>query len=100
MTVDAAVEFEVAEKAKSEMGTVAASIQSVASALSGTDNPVALFDWFFSFLKTLEKFNGVVDKIATVSITLHLASQSMIFRLSRFILTRKQRGLSSLLFPR
>jgi len=49
------------------MRTVAAPIQSVASALNGTDNPIALVDWISSFLKALEKFNGVVDKIATVS---------------------------------
>ena len=56
------------------MSTVATPIQSVASALSGMDNPIALVDWISSFLKTLEKFHAVVDKIATVSIILSPAS--------------------------
>jgi len=64
------------------MGTVAVSIQGVASVFTGTDNPIALVDWFSSFLRTLEKFNGVVDKIVTVSIILCPAIQPMIFRLS------------------
>ena len=79
------------------MSFVAGPIRSAASAV---DNPIALVDWFSSFLKTLEKFNGVVDKIATVSITLCPAIQSTIIQLSRFILARNQRGPSSLLFPR
>ena len=52
------------------MSTVAASIQSVASAVIGTDNPIALVDWTSSFLKALENFHAAVDKIATVSTTL------------------------------
>ena len=59
------------------MGTVAVPIQSAASVLNGTNNPIALIDWIFSFLKTLEKFNGVVDKIATVRISIALCSASL-----------------------
>ena len=66
MTVDAA--REAAKKANSEMNTIAAPTQSVASALD--TNPIALVDWISSFLTALEKFNAVADKIATVSITL------------------------------
>ena len=64
------------------MRTITVSIQSVASVLSGTDNPTALVDWISSFLRTLEKFNGVVGKIATVriSITLCSASPAMLIR--------------------
>jgi len=51
------------------MNIDAAPIQSVASAVSGTDNPISLVDWISSFIQTLEKFN-VGNKIATVSITL------------------------------
>jgi len=72
--------LEATKQATSSMSTVAAPIQSVASAVSGTDNPIALVDWISSFLKTLEKFNGVVDEIATVSITLYPASLSMPIR--------------------
>ena len=52
------------------MNTVTGPVQSVASALGGTDNLTALVDWISTFLKALEKFNTVADKIATVSITL------------------------------
>jgi len=77
-TVDAARELEAAEKANSDVNTVTVPIQSVASALSGTDNPIPLVNWISSFLKTLEKFNGVVDKIATVSFTLCPESPPML----------------------
>ena len=81
-TVNAARELEAAEKTSSEMSTVAAPIESATSVLSGTDNPIPLLDWISSLLKSLEKFNGIVDKIATVriSITLCSASQSMLTR--------------------
>jgi len=46
----------------------------------GISNLISLVDSISSFLKTLEKFNGVVDRIATVSITLCLASPSMLIR--------------------
>ena len=62
------------------MGAIAAPLQSVASAVTGTIDLIALGDWFSSFLKTLEKFNDVVDNIATVNITLCLASPSMLIR--------------------
>jgi len=100
MAVDAARELEATKKATSEMKTLAAPLENMASGVSGTDNPIAIVDGISSFLETLKKFNSVVDKIATVSITISSACLSMIIRLSRFILTRKQRGLSSLLFPR
>ena len=79
-TLDPAREREATKKANSDMSAVSAPIQRAASALSGTDNPIALVDWISSFLKTLEKFNDVVDKIATVSITLSPASPSMLIR--------------------
>ena len=75
-TVDPARELSAAEKANSKMSTVAAPIQTVASALSGTDNPIALVDWISSLLKSLKKFHATVDQIATVSITLWTASPS------------------------
>ena len=62
------------------MSTVTGSIQSAASAVGDTNNPIDLVDWMSSFLKTLENFNGVVDKIATVGITLCPVSPSMLIR--------------------
>jgi len=62
------------------MSIVAVPIQSTASAVSSTDNPIYLVNWISSFLKTLEKFNAVVDKIATVSISLCPASPPMLIR--------------------
>jgi len=64
----------------SEMRTVAGSIQSVVSSVGDTDNPISLFDGISSFLETLKKFNGVVDQIATVGITLCPVSPSMLIR--------------------
>jgi len=59
------------------MGTVAAPIQSMASAVSGTDlNPIALVDWISSLLEALKNFHTAVDKIATVSITWWPANQA------------------------
>ena len=78
--VDPAQEIEVAKKAHSRMSTVATPIQNVASAVGGTDNPIALVDWISSFLETLEKFNAVVDKIATVSTSLCPASPLILIR--------------------
>ena len=66
-TVNAARES--AKNAISEMSFVAAPVQSMASVVGGTDNPMGVVDRISSFLTTLEKFNAVVDKIATVSIT-------------------------------
>jgi hypothetical protein len=63
-TVDAARED--ASRAASEMRAIAAPIQSVASAINDTDNPMAPVDFISPFLKTLSSFNSVVDKIATV----------------------------------
>jgi len=57
------------------MCTLAPPVQSVASAVSGTD-PISLVDGISSFLQTLKKFNVVVDQIAMVSITLCPASPS------------------------
>jgi len=96
-TADAA--REAAKKALSEMSIVTAPVQSTASTISGGD-PISLVDWISSFLETLEKFHAVVDKIAMVSITLSPASPVDSHPMSRFILTCKQHGLSSLLFPR
>ena len=62
------------------MSTVGGSIQSAASAVGDTNNPIDLVDWMSSFLETLENFNGVVDKVATVSITLCPVSPSMLIR--------------------
>ena len=76
MTVDATRELKAAENGISKMNTVAAHIQSVVSAVRGADNPIGLVDLISSFLQTLEKFNGIVDKIATVSITLCPTSPS------------------------
>ena len=69
------------------MSIIAAPVQSMASAVSGTD-PINLIDWISSFLKTLERFNAVVDKIATVSISLS-ASPVDPHPMSRSILTSK-----------
>ena len=77
---------QAAKKAVSEMSIVAAPVQSMASAVSGTD-PINLIDWISSFLKTLEKFNTVADKIATVSVTLCPADAAYIHSMSRSILT-------------
>ena len=76
-TADAARELEAAKKVGSEMSIVVAPVQSTASAVSGTDN---LVNWISSFLQTLEKFNAVADKIATVSIMLYPASPSMLIQ--------------------
>ena len=66
----------------SEMSVLAsAAIQTTASAVSATDNPIPLVDWISSFLKTLEKFNYVADKIATVSISLSASTWIIIRRL-------------------
>jgi len=62
------------------MSTVATPVQIAASTVSDTDSPISLVDWISSFLKTLEKFDGIVDKIATVSITLYPASLSILFQ--------------------
>jgi len=56
---------EAARKSISEMSMITSPVQSPASAVSGTD-PISLIDWISSFLKTLEKFNAVADKIAMV----------------------------------
>ena len=63
-TVDVARED--ANRAAVEMRGIAAPVQSAASAINDTDNPIALVDFISSFLKTLSSFNSVVDKIATV----------------------------------
>jgi len=47
----------------------------MASGVNGTD-PIGLVNWISSFLQTLKQFNGIVDQIATVSITLCPASPS------------------------
>ena len=65
------------QRKPTETSTVAASIQSMSSSLSGAHNPIALVNWISSFLRTLEKANGVMDKIATVSITLCPVNSSM-----------------------
>ena len=57
------------------MSTLAVPLQSMASGISGTD-PIALVDGVSSFLQTLKKFNGIVDQIASVSITLCPAGPS------------------------
>lgn len=82
------------------MSTLAGPVHSTAFVVSGTDNPIPLVDWISSFVQTLGKFNGVVDKIATVSITLFPCKLVHDCSMSRFILTPKQRGPSSRLFPR
>ena len=73
-TAGPAEEIEGTGKAASGMSLVSASVESTASAVSSTDNPIALIDWMSSFLKIL--FNGVVDQISTVSVTLHPTSLS------------------------
>ena len=78
--MDAARELEAAEKASSGMSTVVAPLQSMASVVNDTGDPISLVDGISSFLQTLEKFNGIVDKIATVSITLRLVRPSMPIR--------------------
>ena len=62
------------------MSTVIVPIQGVAPVLSDTDDPIVLVDWISSFIETLEKLNGVVDKIATVRITLCLANPSILIQ--------------------
>ena len=59
---------------------LSAPIESAASVFSSTDNPIPLVDWIDSFLKTLEQFNGIVDKIVTVRIIPCPASPSMLTR--------------------
>ena len=63
-TVDAA--HEDASRAASGMRVIATPVQSAASAISIADNPIPLVDFISSFLKTLNSFKSVVDKIATV----------------------------------
>ena len=58
------------------MSLVSASVESMASAVSSTNNRITLIDWMSPFLTTLEKFNGVVDQISTVSVTLRPTSLS------------------------
>ena len=60
------------------MSIVAVPVQSTTFAINSTDNPIGVIDWISSFLMTLKKFNGVVDQIATVSITLCPACPSQI----------------------
>ena len=71
---------EAARKANSEISTVGAPIQSVVSVVSDIDNLIGLVHWIFSFLQTLKKFNDMVDKIATVSLTLCRPSPPMLIR--------------------
>jgi len=70
MTAHAARELEATNKGIFKMSTITGPIQSAASVVSNTDNLIGLVDWIASFLETLETFNGVMNKIATVSITL------------------------------
>ena len=63
-TVNAARED--ASRAASGMRVIAAPVQSAVSAISNADNPIPLVDFISSFLKTLNSFKSVVDKIATV----------------------------------
>ena len=79
MTANAARELEATKGRISKMSTVAGPVQSAASAVGDTDNLIGLIDWISSFLKTLEKFNGIVDKIATVSVTLSLRARRCSF---------------------
>ena len=77
------------------MSTLAAT----ASPIGGTES-ISLVNHISAFLQTLERFNAVADKIATVSITQCSARPVDTHPMSRSILTYKQHGLSSLLFPR
>ena len=63
-TVGAALE--TASGAVSEMETPAGKIKTVASTISNVDDPIALVDSVSSILKTLSRFNNLVDKMATV----------------------------------
>ena len=83
-SADAAIA--AAKKLSSEMSVIRPLAQSMASAVSGTD-PINLIDWISSFLKTLEKFNTVADKIATVSVTLCPADAAYTHSMSRSIPT-------------
>ena len=61
------------------MSTVAVPAQSM-TLVDGTDNPISLMDWMSSFLKALKTFNDMVDKIATVNITLFPAGLSTLIQ--------------------
>ena len=80
MTVDAARELEATKKALFGIDIVAGPVQTAPSVVSGTDNPIDLVDWISSFIQTLEKFNNVVDKIATVGIIPSPASPLMLIQ--------------------
>jgi len=59
-------ERETASGAVSEMETISGPVQRVASTINDADNPINVMDSFSSDLKSLENFNSVVEKLATV----------------------------------
>jgi len=63
-TVD--VQREAASSAVSDMETISGPVQKAASTINDAGNPVNLMDSLSSTLKSLEKFNSLVEKIATV----------------------------------
>ena len=60
--------------------SLASRVRSGASAISSTDDPIALVNWVSAFLTTLEKFDAIGDEIAKASITLCPVSLSTLTR--------------------
>jgi hypothetical protein len=59
-------EREAATGAVSSMTTIYNPVQDAAAKIDKAENPIKSLDALSSTLKSLEKFNSVVDKIATV----------------------------------
>jgi len=97
-TVDA--ERETASDVISGMKTVGRRVDDTAAGISKADNPIAFVDSLSSTLKSLGKFNSIVDKIAMVrNYAIHLLHQRT-HRITRSTLMPKQHGQFSVSSPR
>jgi hypothetical protein len=59
-------ERKAATRAVDKMNTYSGPSEKVTSTISQADNPINLVDSVSSFLKSLERFNSIVDGIAEV----------------------------------
>jgi len=75
-TVDA--ERDAASGAVSGMKTIHGRVQDAAARIKETDDPIGFMDSLSSILESLERFNSLVDKIATVgNHAMHLVQKLM-----------------------
>ncbi|PPQ90302.1 hypothetical protein CVT25_013271 [Psilocybe cyanescens] len=86
----------------SEMRGITAPVQGGAAAISNADTPIDLLGFTSSFLKTLSKFNSVVDKIATAIIDQEIRDDSILSLLRKmnevytFLTDNKLRDIESM----